>query len=116
MSAAESFLVPSNSHSSPPDTWTLEAIEARRRTGDVLVTRDGWSVGFDTSSETGKVARLSCVRYAPGMSLVVLERDARDGDTFPTTDHAECYALNAGRLQWFRDWKRARVLAFQEGA
>lgn len=111
MSAAESFLVPSNSHSSPPDTWTVEAIEARRRTGDVLVTRDGWSVGFDTSSETGRVARLSCVKYSPGASLVELERDARHGEVFPTVADAECYALNADRLQWFRDWKRTREAA-----
>lgn len=110
MDAAESLPLPSSAGALPPGdpAWTVESIEARRRTGDVLVTRDGWSVSFDTSSETGKVSRLSCVKYGPGMSLLVLERDKRDGEHFPTTDDAECYALNAGRLHWFRDWKRAR--------
>lgn len=88
--------------------WTVSSIAARRATGDVLVTRGGWSVSFDTSSETGKVARLSCIRYAP-RALIVEERDVRDGDTFATADDAECYALNAGRLWWFSEYKAQKA-------
>lgn len=88
-------------------TWTAASIAAHRATGDALVTRDGWSVSFDTSSEYSG-SRFSCIKYGPGMSLVVLERDARDGEMFETTEEAECYALNAGRLRWFSEYKAER--------
>lgn len=109
MSAAESLLLPIPRLPVTPDTaWTVEAIAARRATRDGLVTRGGWSVSFDTSPETGKVARLSCFRWMPGTPFEASERDVMDGQTFATTADAECYALNAGRLQWYGDWKRAR--------
>jgi hypothetical protein len=99
----------------PLQTWTVESIEARRRTGDVLVTVGNWAVSFDTSSEWCG-SRLNCVRFAPGASLKIEERDPRDGDIFPSTVDAECYALNAGRLQWYRDWKAAQVTGKGGGA
>lgn len=88
--------------------WTVDSIKARRNAGDSLVTRDGWSVSFDRSSES-KGSRLSCRKYGPGMSLEVVETDARDGEVFNTTDEAVCYALNAGRLQWFSDYKARKL-------
>lgn len=96
-------------------TWTDELIAARRATGDSLVTAGRWSVSYTTGG-AGSSAQFSCRKYrAHDPRMTVEERDARDGDVFPTTEDAQCYALNAGRLQWFRDWKVERVLASENG-
>lgn len=87
--------------------WTVETIAARRATGDALVTAGGWSVSFDTTTAfdgTCDGTRLSAKRYDGTTSkLILIESDPRDGELFADTAEAEAYALNAGRLQWFRD-------------
>lgn len=90
-----------------PAVWTLETIAARRATGDSLVTAAGWCASY-VRIGASKAATLHL--YRPGHALGgltrnIVETDPMDGQVFETTEHAELYALNAGRLQWFRDWK-----------
>ena len=85
--------------------WTIEAIATRRATGDGLVTAGDWAVSYDTTTEvdgSSSGTKLSATRYALP-TLAIIERDPRDGEVFATVAEAECYALNAGRVQWYRD-------------
>jgi hypothetical protein len=88
-------------------TWTKETIAARRKSGDSLIRSVYWFVSYDTSSERPG-ARFCCYRLAPG-SWDVVERDVRHDEIFPTVEDAEVYALNAGRLGWYQDYKRERA-------
>lgn len=89
--------------------WTIASIAARRATGDALVTVNGWACSFTTGvGPTVHSAQLSLRRYAPGSYSMVVEVDACDGDIFDSSDLAECYALNTGRLQWYRDTESYR--------
>lgn len=92
-----------------PALWTVESMESRRREqNDSLVTAEGWSCSYCSGSYFGG-SRLSLRRYAPGSYTEIVERDPRDGDLFETTEAAEAYALNAGRLRWYNDCKRAKA-------
>jgi hypothetical protein len=90
----------------------MEDVAARRASGDALVTRDGWCASYTTTGAS-KLATLNLFRRATvtdsfgAMTFEVVEDDPMHGSVFETTDHAQLYALNAGRLQWFRDWKAA---------
>lgn len=84
--------------------WTIEEIEARRATGDSLVTADGWCCSYTTGGgPTPRSARLYLYMPDPTIQFSMYARDARHGDWFDSYNDAQCYALNAGRLQWFRD-------------
>lgn len=84
--------------------WTEAAIEARRATGDVLVTATGWCVSYLSGGLPGGSVRLYAYRPG-GCREPNVEEDPRHGEIFPSGEAADCYALNAGRLRWFRDWK-----------
>jgi hypothetical protein len=92
--------------------WTPEAIERRRRaTGDVLVTAEAsqgsrWCSSYETGDGIqGAKLHLFRVATESGGKVAagdVLERDARDGQLFPSTEDAQAHALNAGRLAWYK--------------
>jgi hypothetical protein len=83
-------------------TWTVESIESRRATGDALGSVGDWCCSYVTDADGTRLSLYRSERYQ------VVERDPRDGEIFASSDDAACYALNAGRLQWFLDFKAMR--------
>lgn len=92
-----------------PTQWTLETMSARRATGDVLVTADGWCASYMTTNAskaaTLHLYRPAHLRAAGEPTRSIEETDPMHGHVFETVEHAQVYALNAGRLVWFRDQK-----------
>lgn len=80
-------------------TATMVAHETHRDNATswpALVTVGDWRVSYTTGSDVK-----GCVLHMyRGNYPTPTERDPRDGDTFPTYEHASAYAYLRGALRW----------------